>query len=95
VSRVSDVTTARNDWAGNLAVVRKPPFGLYGSASYREKINAGQSPAFIGFDQDSDFIAEAKWLARQFGDQRFSFRTNSQTTQAAAARAGYGVALLP
>jgi DNA-binding transcriptional LysR family regulator len=29
------------------------------------------------------------------GDRRFSFRTNSQTTQAAAARAGYGIALLP
>ena len=70
-------------------------FGLYASASYREKLNAGQTPTFIGFDQESDFIDEAKWLARRFGDQRFSFRTNSQTTQAAAARAGYGVALLP
>jgi DNA-binding transcriptional LysR family regulator len=70
-------------------------FGLYASPGYRDKLNAGQPPAFIGFDQESDFIAEAKWLARQFGDQRFSFRTNSQTTQAAAARAGYGVALLP
>ena len=70
-------------------------FGLYTSASYRKKLDAGQSPAFIGFDQESEFIAEAKWLSHQFGDQRFSFRTNSQTTQAAAARAGYGVALLP
>src|SRR6516165_3139165 len=70
-------------------------FGLYASPAYREKLRAGQTPVFIGFDQESDFIAEAKWLARQFSDQRFSFRTNSQTTQAAAARAGYGVALLP
>ena len=70
-------------------------FGLYASAAYRDKLKAGQTPAFIGFDQDSDFIAEAKWMARQFRNQRFSFRTNSQTTQAAAARAGYGVALLP
>lgn len=70
-------------------------FGLYASPGYRDKLNAGQPPAFIGFDLESDFIAEAKWLARQFGDQRFSFRTNSQTTQAAAARADYGVALLP
>jgi len=70
-------------------------FGLYTSASYREKLNDGQSPVLIGFDQESDFIAEAKWLTRQFGNQRFSFRTNSQTTQAAAARAGFGVALLP
>src|SRR6266446_6138056 len=70
-------------------------FGLYASAAYRDKLKAGQPPAFIGFDEESDFIAEAKWLARQFGDRRFSFRTSSQTTQAAAARAGYGVALLP
>jgi DNA-binding transcriptional LysR family regulator len=70
-------------------------FGLYASPTYRDKLNSGQAPAFIGFDQESDFIAEAKWLARRFGDRRFSFRTNSQTTQAAAARAGYGVALLP
>jgi DNA-binding transcriptional LysR family regulator len=50
---------------------------------------------FVGFDGESDFVAEAAWLTRRFGDRRFSFRTASQTTQAAAARAGYGVALLP
>jgi DNA-binding transcriptional LysR family regulator len=70
-------------------------FGFYASAAYRDKLKAGQTPAFIGFDEGSDFIAEAKWMAQQFGKQRFSFRTNSQTTQAAAARADYGVALLP
>src|SRR5262245_38285584 len=70
-------------------------FGLYASPAYRDKLKSGQTPAFIGFDQESDFIEEAKWLGREFGDARFSFRTNSQTTQAAAARAGYGVALLP
>ena len=75
--------------------VARISFGLYASPAYRDKIDAGNRPAFIGFDEESDFIAEAAWLARQFGDRRFSFRTNSQTTQAAAARAGYGVALLP
>jgi DNA-binding transcriptional LysR family regulator len=70
-------------------------FGLFASPAYRDKLKAGQAPSFIGFDEDSEFIAEAKWVARQFGDRRFSFRANSQTTQAAAARAGYGVALLP
>jgi DNA-binding transcriptional LysR family regulator len=70
-------------------------FGFYVSPAYRDKLKAGQPPVFIGFDEDSNFIDEAKWMARQFGNQRFSFRTNSQTTQAVAARAGYGVALLP
>src|ERR1043166_239579 len=70
-------------------------FGLYASPAYRAEVDAGTAPAFVGFDDESDFIAEAAWLAQQFGERRFSFRTNSQTTQAAAARAGFGVALLP
>ena len=75
--------------------VGKIAFGLYASPAYRDRLKAGDTPAFIGFDQESDFIAEAGWLAREFADQRFSIRTSSQTTQAAAARAGFGVALLP
>jgi DNA-binding transcriptional LysR family regulator len=63
--------------------------------SIASRLNAGESPVFIGFDEKSEFVAEAKWLERQFGDRRFSFRTSSQTTQAAAARASYGIALLP
>src|SRR5262249_51922817 len=62
-------------------------FGLYASPPYRDKLKAGQTPIFIGFDEDSDHIAKAKWMARQFGDRRFSFRSNSHTTHAAAARA--------
>ena len=70
-------------------------FGLYASPEYRDKVAAGVPPAFIGFDEESDFIAEAGWLAQQFGERRFALRSSSQTTQAAAARAGFGIALLP
>jgi len=70
-------------------------FDLYASPAYRRQIEAGEPPAFIGFDRDSDFIFEASWLTRQFPNGRFAFRANSQMSQAAAARAGYGVALLP
>ena len=70
-------------------------FGLYASPSCRDGIKAGRTPTFIGFDRDSDSIAEASWLTRQFGDARFSFRAGNQMSQAAAARAGYGIALLP
>jgi DNA-binding transcriptional LysR family regulator len=70
-------------------------FGLYASATYRDRLDRRETPSFIGFDNESDFVAEAEWLAREFGDKRFSFRGNTQTSQAAAARAGYGVALLP
>jgi DNA-binding transcriptional LysR family regulator len=75
--------------------VARIAFGLYAAPGYRARIEAGGTPAFIGFDEDSDFVAEAAWLTRRFADRRFSFRSSSQTTQAAAARAGYGVALLP
>src|SRR5438093_9044154 len=34
-------------------------FGLYVSVAYRDKLRAGLPPAFIGFDADGDFIAEA------------------------------------
>jgi DNA-binding transcriptional LysR family regulator len=60
-----------------------------------DRLGRRETPSFIGFDNESDFVAEAEWLAREFGDKRFSFRGNTQTSQAAAARAGYGVALLP
>src|SRR6516162_1966946 len=75
--------------------VAKLTFGLYASPDYHDKLKAGERPVFIGFDENSEFVAEAQWLERHFGSSRFSFRTNSQTTQAAAARAGYGIALLP
>jgi DNA-binding transcriptional LysR family regulator len=58
--------------------VARLTFGLYTSLAYHDKLKAGQSPAFIGFDENSEFIAEAKWLKQRFGDHRFSFRTSSQ-----------------
>ena len=70
-------------------------FGLYASPAYRDKLKTGSRPAFVGFDADTDAVAEAAWLTRQFGDARVSFRANNQMSQAAAARAGYGIALLP
>src|SRR5215469_11366593 len=66
--------------------VAKLTFGLYASPDYHDKLKAGEPQVFIGFDENSEFVAEAQWLERHFG---------SQTTQAAAARAGYGIALLP
>jgi DNA-binding transcriptional LysR family regulator len=75
--------------------VARLAFGLYASPAYRERLDAGDAPAFIVFDDESDFVAEAQWLARTFGQRRFAFRANTQAAQAAAARAGYGIALLP
>jgi len=69
-------------------------FVLYASPTYRDSLDRKGTPSFIAFDNDSDLVAEAEWLAREFGDKRFAFRGNTQTSQAAAARAGYGVELL-
>jgi DNA-binding transcriptional LysR family regulator len=96
--READIALRYGSPSGSELVGRRVSritFGLYAPPDYRNKIDAGHTPAFMGFDEESDFIAEAALLSRQYGNRRFAFRTNSQTTQAAAARAGYGIALLP
>src|SRR6266550_2450955 len=57
--------------------VARLTFGLYASPDYRDKLKAGEPPVFIGFDENSEFVAEAQWLKRHFGSHRFSFRTSS------------------
>jgi DNA-binding transcriptional LysR family regulator len=37
--------------------VARITFGLYASPAYRDRLKAGDKPAFIGFDEESDFIA--------------------------------------
>jgi DNA-binding transcriptional LysR family regulator len=70
-------------------------FSFYASRSYAKTLGKNAAPAMIGFDDENDFIADAAWLNREFPQARFIVRTNSQATQAAAARAGLGVAQLP
>ena len=48
-------------------------FGLYTSPAYRDKLKAGDTPAFVGFDEGSDFVAEAAWLARRLARGGFHF----------------------
>lgn len=70
-------------------------YGFYASAGYLADLAEGGRLQFVGFDPDSDFVLEAAWLKREFPGQRVAFRSNSQAAQAAAARAGFGIALLP
>jgi DNA-binding transcriptional LysR family regulator len=70
-------------------------FGFYANADWRAHIAAGADPVFVGFDEGSAHLPEAVWLARHFPDRRLVLRANSQTSQASAARAGHGIALLP
>jgi DNA-binding transcriptional LysR family regulator len=70
-------------------------YGFYASPAYLAELAADAPLQFVGFDPDSDFVLEAAWMKREFPGQRVAFRSNSQTAQAAAARAGFGIALLP
>ena len=70
-------------------------FGFFGTEHRAAQAATGQLPPLIGFDEDSNFIAQAQWLAQCFPNCRFAFRSNSWIAQAHAARAGFGIALLP
>ncbi len=56
--------------------------------------DSGSAP-FIAYDVDAAGIVEAAWLARRLGSRAVSFRSNSIEAQAAAARAGLGIVMLP
>lgn len=70
-------------------------FGFYAARALAKTMTKGERPPIIAFDEDSQFVADAAWLTREFTGTRVTVRANSQTSQAAAARAGFGVALLP
>ncbi len=70
-------------------------YGFYGTPAWRERLERGAPPVFVGFDEAGGPIPEADWLARRFPGLRLAFRTNSQMAQARAARAGCGLTLLP
>lgn len=78
--------------ARRLATLR---FGLYGSESACVSAESGNEPVFVGFDEANASLPEAVWLRRQFPKARMSLRTSSQLSQAAAARTGAGLLLLP
>ena len=70
-------------------------FGFYANADLEARHAAGAEAAFVGFDETNAHLPEAVWLARRFPGRRLVLRTNSQISQAAAARVGHGIALLP
>ena len=70
-------------------------FAYYADRSWMKKLAAGAQPTFVGFDEGGLHLPEARWLTRKFPKCRLAFRAASQLSQALAAKAGYGVALLP
>jgi DNA-binding transcriptional LysR family regulator len=71
-----------------LAQVHYAFYGARGDANREE-------PHFIANDQDAAGVIEAAWLEKQLDAGRIFFRSNSFDLQAAAARAGLGVVMLP
>jgi DNA-binding transcriptional LysR family regulator len=80
-------------------VIAKPvatiAYGFYATAELRERLVAGEEPAFNTFDEADAHLPEAVWLSRRFPRARRPFRASNQFAQGIAARSGVGVALLP
>ena len=69
-------------------------FGLYGASSYL-KATPRHAFAFIGYDDSMDDAPQQKWLQTIAAGHEIVLRTNDLENQAAAARTGVGVAVLP
>ena len=60
-----------------------------------DEVADGDATHLIAYDRDAEGIAEATWMEQRFQGRPISFRSNSNEAQAAAARASFGVAMLP
>lgn len=70
-------------------------YRFYAAPAWRTRIEQGVAPAFVGFDEAGAGFPEALWLAKTFENAQLVLRCNNLTGQIAAARAGFGIALLP
>jgi DNA-binding transcriptional LysR family regulator len=69
-------------------------FSLYGAAGYL-KATPRHAFAFIGYDDSMDDTPQQKWLQTLAAGNEIVLCTNDLENQAAAARTGLGVAVLP
>ncbi|WP_250866777.1 LysR family transcriptional regulator [Caballeronia sp. INSB1] len=70
-------------------------YGFYANSDWKTRLEQGEAPVLVGFDEANADISDAAWLAQQYPRARVAFRTSNQFAQAAAVRGGSGVALLP
>lgn len=68
-------------------------FWLYAAPGYLEKPSTAWD--FIAYDATLDHVVEQRWLLEFAGERPVVFRANDLMCQAAAARAGVGIAVLP
>jgi DNA-binding transcriptional LysR family regulator len=69
-------------------------FGLYGAPIYLKQ-TPRHALAFIAYDDSMDDAPQQKWLQAMAAGQEIVLRTNDLENQAAAARTGVGLAVLP
>lgn len=70
-------------------------YGFYATSAMCKRWTSGDEPNFVGFDEGNSDIPEAVWLTHHFPGAHLSFRASDFVQQAAAAKAGAGVVLLP
>ncbi|EJC78439.1 transcriptional regulator [Rhizobium leguminosarum bv. trifolii WSM2297] len=70
-------------------------YGFFSSRETRSAFEDGDFPPLISYDLESEGVAEARWLDRNFPDHPISLRSSSNMVQAQAAAAGLGLAMLP
>lgn len=70
-------------------------YGYYGTRAGCRRVERGDAPVLIGFDEANAHLPEAIWQAQQHPRMRVAFRASHHVAQADAARAGAGLALLP
>jgi DNA-binding transcriptional LysR family regulator len=70
-------------------------YRFYATSAWRGRLRRGTPPSLIGFDEAGAAFPEARWLARRFPRARFAIRCNNLSGQLSAARAGWGIAMLP
>ena len=68
-------------------------FWLYAAPGYAERPPAEWK--FLAYDASLDHVPEQAWLREFAKDRPIVFRANDLASQAAAARAGLGIAALP
>lgn len=69
-------------------------FALYGAPSYL-KTTSREAMVFIAYDRSLDELPQQKWLYAFAAGRPVVLRSNDLESQAAAARAGVGLAILP
>lgn len=70
-------------------------YAFYAAPSVLAALAGGAPARRIGFDEASQWVPEAVWLADTWPEDRPVYRAGSFLSQQLAARAGLGVALLP